>query len=257
MAFALPRLVALRWLVILVSGPTLVCALAACSGGSSTNPASAQSETTEPSGSGGFGQRNVNDPKSNDHAGQGGAKHGAGAGTAGANDAEAGDGNAGASDAEAGAAGAVDPGPPPPPCDLEGNCESQCRTKVTCGIQAANECEFAGFDGATVEVGCGQRASVGVACCGACGCVPVEVYFDGTSCWQGIAECNGRLVSPHAPTTPNPSFTPNSSAYGNFYPGGAGAGAGGGAGASGASSGGGPSSGGSSGAAGTVTVGSE
>jgi hypothetical protein len=107
----------------------------------------------------------------------------------------------------------------PPPCDLNGNCSSQGDgATVTCGVVPGNECEFAGFVGATAQVAWGQAAVIGLACCGQCECVPVEVYFDGVQCWQGLPQCaNNKFITPHPTTTPNPSFTPNKDAYGSFY----------------------------------------
>lgn len=120
-------------------------------------------------------------------------------------------------DGVAGAEASVEPPPPPAPpesCELGGSCLTDCEDRsVTCGVQATGLfCEFEGLSGATVEVTCNQRAVIGLACCGGCGCVPVEVYFDGTYCWQGVPQCAGqglenRMLVPHEPTTPNPSFT--------------------------------------------------
>jgi hypothetical protein len=90
---------------------------------------------------------------------------------------------------------------------------------VTCGIESNGfACEFEGFLGATADVSCAERVVIGTACCGSCGCVPVEIYFDGTRCWQGMPLCqlpgfNGRLFKPHRTTEPNPSFTPPPSFY--------------------------------------------
>jgi len=129
--------------------------------------------------------------------------------------------------ASAGQAGALDepaPPPPPPSCELEQTCSASCeRTKVHCGVEFTGfSCEFEGFQGATAEVSCGQRAVVGTACCGGCGCTPVEVYFDGTYCWQGMPQCEleqfkDRVFLAHLPTTPNTTFTPPSDLPGSFY----------------------------------------
>jgi hypothetical protein len=110
-------------------------------------------------------------------------------------------------------------GAPPPPCDLSGNCSSHGDgTTVTCGVVPGNECEFSGFVGATAQVAWGQAAVIGLACCGQCECIPVQVYFDGAQCWQGIPGCaENRFINPHPTTTPNPTFTPNPEAYGSFY----------------------------------------
>jgi len=114
--------------------------------------------------------------------------------------------------------------PPPESCDLNGTCVSKCEdTTVTCGIESHGlACELEGFTGATAQVSCGQRVVIGTACCGECGCVPVEVYFDGSYCWQGVPECKvdalaNRMFFPHQTTTPNPSFTPPDMGPGSFY----------------------------------------
>ena len=95
--------------------------------------------------------------------------------------------------------------PPRDQCDLNGGCVSTCTTpSAICAVSTdGNYCELKGFVGASAEVGCGQRAIVGIACCGACECVPVEVFFDGTSCWQGMPQCtqpalSGQMFFPHA-----------------------------------------------------------
>jgi hypothetical protein len=168
-------------------------------------------------------------------------------------------------DAIAGSAGeALDPtavgstggqaGEPRAPCDLEGHCDPKIvDEQFTCGVVSGNECEFAGFVGATAQVSPGQRVVIGTACCGACECVPVEVYFDGDRCWQGMSRCSAALVNPHPTTTPNPAFTPSTEAYGSFYLGSAGSEGretSGGAGGTGSAGSGG---GGASGSAGTAT----
>ncbi|HET7541240.1 MAG TPA: hypothetical protein VFK05_15285 [Polyangiaceae bacterium] len=124
----------------------------------------------------------------------------------------------------AGADSAGTDSPPRETCDLGGSCLSDCEDRsVTCGVAPSNvACEFQGFTGATAEVSCNRRVVIGTACCGACGCVPVEVYFDGTDCWQGIPECkegvfSNRMLFPHEPTTPNPSFTLPTDVFGSFY----------------------------------------
>jgi hypothetical protein len=103
-----------------------------------------------------------------------------------------------------------------PSCELDDTCTSQCEDEeVTCGVNSTGvACEFEGFAGATAPVTCGERVIVGTACCGGCGCVPVELFFDGEHCWQGIPSCelpefNGRLFDPHPTTAPNPSFVPD------------------------------------------------
>ena len=142
-------------------------------------------------------------------------------------------------------------GEPPAPCDLEGHCDPKSPAQqVTCGVVAGDACEFAGFIGATADVSLGQRAVIGTACCGACECVPVEVYFDGKQCWQGLSGCIAQLLNPHPTTAPNPAFSPPPpSDSGSFYLGSAGS-----AGeTAGGSAGGAGGAGGASGAAGTAT----
>ncbi len=101
-------------------------------------------------------------------------------------------------------------------CTTTTNCKN---TPVTCGVESSGAaCEFEGFNGATTQVTCGQQVVIGTACCGGCGCIPVEVYFDGTYCWQGLPKCMlpefaDQVFHPHATTTPNPSFMPPSSFY--------------------------------------------
>jgi len=107
-------------------------------------------------------------------------------------------------------------------CELNGNCSSKCEDSdatYTCGVQSLPfVCEFEGFNGATAQVACGERVVLGTTCCGDCGCVQVELFFDGSRCWQGIPDCalpafKNRLVEPHPTTTPNPSFVPPDSFY--------------------------------------------
>ncbi len=218
--------------------------------GSAGDPASTQSETGENSGlsgAGGAKQHNTagaknsragaagragvtSDPDSTDETtGETGGSTGESGGSVGSSA-----GSTGETDGDSAAAGAsgADAGPPPP-CDLLGNCGSECAVPtVTCGVRTGAECEFKGFDGATAEVSCGKPTVVGIACCGACGCVPVEVYFDGAQCWQGIPKCEGHdpsqppFLQPHATTTPNPSFTPPTTVVGSFSLGNGGTGGG-------------------------------
>jgi len=88
-------------------------------------------------------------------------------------------------------------------------------------VSPGTACEFEGFTGATGEVTCNERVVIGTACCGGCGCIPVEVYFDGTYCWQGVPECKEqnlaqRMLYPHQPTTPNTSYIPPDNVPGSF-----------------------------------------
>jgi hypothetical protein len=220
-----PHMPSLRFLLV---APAFLCVLAACTfkPGNSDNPASAQSGTGENAGAGGVAQHNVAGAKNGSHAGAAGR-------TGVTHDPKSSGGSAGALASDsAGAGSTTDPSPegdagqPPPPCDLQGNCSTKCEdSAATCGVVSGNECEFQGFVGATAQVSCGKPSVVGTACCGACDCVPVEVYFDGTQCWQGTPQCKGRdpsqppFMQPHPTTTPNPSFTPPSTVFGSFYPG--------------------------------------
>lgn len=195
----------------------LALILAACSGGpgnshdnASTDTASTHTEIATAGSAGGERAK----PTSHAGAGRPNANpnsHSAGGSTAGTDDPDT-DGDS------AGMGGAAGAGDSPPPCDLEGNCNSDGDDrKVTCDVQPWFECEYAGFVGATAQVGWGQSAVIGIACCGACECVPVEVYFDGARCWQGIPQCDGKLANPHPTTAPNPAFTPRTDVYGTFY----------------------------------------
>ena len=134
--------------------------------------------------------------------------------------------DAGAAGASAGQAGAIESAPPPPPpsCELDRTCTIEGEaTVVHCAVDYVGfTCEFEGFKGATAEISGGRRAVIGTACCGGCGCTPVEVYFDGTYCWQGIPQCelpqfSDQVFSPHLPTDPNPTFKPPTNVPGTFY----------------------------------------
>ncbi|HKO47868.1 MAG TPA: hypothetical protein VJV79_09095 [Polyangiaceae bacterium] len=188
-------------------------------------------DTDEIGGAGGMVQPHVAGSKSSSYAGKRGSTN---------TKRDTAKDNAGATDNSPNTAEQAGAGPLPEPpltstdpvhesCELDGGCTAQCEdTTVTCGVESTGiACEFEGFTGATAEVACGQRLIVGTACCGGCGCVPVELFFDGTRCWQGIPGCgldqfNNRLFDPHATTTPNPSFIPPPS----FYLGGGGIGGG-------------------------------
>jgi hypothetical protein len=102
-----------------------------------------------------------------------------------------------------------------PDCDANsesGSCAHMCPDAgVGCTVQFATfSCELAEFADASAIVTCGQTATVGTACCGGCGCVAVEVYYDGRQCWEGIPDCPdsavagfaGRWFDPHAPHAP-------------------------------------------------------
>jgi len=191
-----------------------MCSLGACTIKTDYSDSASTDTEIESGGTESGGQSPVNTST----AGRPGAKPSA---TGGKSSDESGgsSGMAIGSDAAGVGGAAGDDSAPPPPCDLNGNCQSNGDGATgTCGVVSGNECEFAGFVGATAQVAWGQAAVIGLACCGQCECVPVEVYFDGVQCWQGIPQCaNSRFVLPHATTTPNPSFTPNTSAYGSFH----------------------------------------
>jgi hypothetical protein len=121
---------------------------------------------------------------------------------------------------------------PPDECDIDGGCVSQCGVpgsaqSAVCAVVLRDAlCELEGFVGASADVACGQRALIGTACCGACGCVPVEVFFDGTNCWQGMPTCTapelaGHFLNPHAPGAADGGWMPDASngVQGEFYPG--------------------------------------
>lgn len=193
--------------------------LGACSGDpdKARDPASSPTEIENGSGKSTTpsGDRTQNKPRAGT-AGSAGTKPSP-TGTGG-RDSEPDTADAGVDSAGMGGA-AGEAGEPPPPCDLNGNCSSDGDgATVTCGVVPWNECEFSGFVGATADVHWGQAKVIGTACCGACECVPVEVYFDGAQCWQGIPQCgNNQFVVPHATTTPNPSFTPPTDIWGTFH----------------------------------------
>jgi hypothetical protein len=126
------------------------------------------------------------------------------AGQAGGGD-EAGDASGAAGSGDAGTNNAP-AGTTLPECDLDGGCASNCTGEtVTCGVESYQDfCEFESFHDTPVTVTCGQTATAGIANCGGCGTVAVEVYYDGSKCWEGIPDCPldgfaGKLVSPHAP----------------------------------------------------------
>lgn len=119
----------------------------------------------------------------------------------------------GTSAGEAGAAGAVaaSPDPPPAECALDGgtcsaNPHPTCaEPRAKCTVRDPGfSCELPKFAGVSATVACGATATVGTACCGACGCVKVEVYYDGEYCWEGFPDCSlpeyaGKLLFPKLP----------------------------------------------------------
>ena len=251
---------------LLVLAPTLVCFLSACTVATddATSPNSTQAAAGEVGGSSGEGgSDNARSQASGSRAGGAGkSSRSVGAGTAGQS-ARPSDGHsgtsestgdettgtvssAGSSNLSSGGAGlgepaSTEPVSPPQSCDLDNGCVTDCEeNSVTCDIASTNvACEFEGFTGATAQVACGRRVVIGMACCGGCGCVPVEVFFDGNYCWQGVPRCEGgalgnKMLFPHAPTTSNLSYTLPSNVPGSFYLGSGGfAGSGGSAGSSG------------------------
>lgn len=211
--------------------PTLLV-LGACSTHSGT-PSDSGSNQLEASAEGGAsdgGETNASDSRDTSRDGAGGAGKSNGHGTT----------NSGGTINSPGKPDSASPSPHSnsdadgagetevhPTCEWGDTCKSQCvDEEATCGVKSTGvACEFEGFTGATAQVACGERVVVGTACCGGCGCVPVELYFDGENCWQGIPSCdlpefNNLLFDPHATTTPNPAFVPS----GPFYLGEAGAG---------------------------------
>jgi hypothetical protein len=133
---------------------------------------------------------------------------------------------------DAGAGGSLDaedsqdPVVPPNDCDIDGGCVSHCTDQsVICAVVSRDAlCELEGFAGASAEVGCGQRAIIGTACCGECGCVSVEVFFDGKDCWQGVPTCTvaewtDQFLDPHAPGAADGGWisAANNGVQGRFY----------------------------------------
>jgi len=210
----------------LFAPPALFCFLSACSiqPEDLSNSASAQTGTGEGGSAGSVALSNL-----------AGAKNGARAGAAGRTEVQdpdpdnkdvdppgedtepANTGNTG----NTGSAGApAEEEDLPESCELNNTCASKNEdTIVTCGVvSSGHACEFDGFSGATASIAGGQRVVVGTACCGGCGCIPVELYFDGKHCWQGIPQCSlgnfeNQVFTPHPTTTPNPSFVPPNSFY--------------------------------------------
>jgi hypothetical protein len=115
----------------------------------------------------------------------------------------------------------------PNDCDIDGGCVSQCTDQsAICAVVSRDTplCELQGFVGASAELGCAQRAIIGTACCGECGCVPVEVFFDGKNCWQGVPTCTAaewtdQFLSPHAPGAADGGWisAANNGVQGQFY----------------------------------------
>jgi len=210
--------------------PTFVCVLGACASdpGTSADPSPVEPQIGASGGASGVQQRNV-----------AGSRNGAGGRDNVKRNPTKEDESADV-DGDPGAAGdgpiAEQPPVPEDPipedpipedpllesCELDGDgkCVTKCSdTVATCGVISTGfACEFEGFTGATAEVACAQRLVIGTACCGGCGCVPVELFFDGKRCWQGIPKCDfpqfsNKLYSPHPTSEPNPSFIPPVSFY--------------------------------------------
>jgi hypothetical protein len=120
---------------------------------------------------------------------------------------EAGDGASGATSSDDGGAGPQSaPLDPASECDIDGGCISKCPSDtVNCTVEfPPGECEFEAFRDIPTSVTCGQSVTVGIANCGGCGSVAVQVYYDGSYCWQGIPDCMlpqfvGKFLNPHAP----------------------------------------------------------
>jgi len=189
------------------------CLIGACHAVSEDTPAASGGGGS--SASVGEGAPGGNASDGSMHAGGSGGTSAAGHPAVGSGEAgqagEAGGGNE-AGDAS-GAAGTGDAGTNNTPtsttpleCDLDGGCASNCTGEtVSCEVESfASACEFELFHDTPATVTCGRTATVGIANCGACGSVAVEVYYDGSHCWQGIPDCQGPLsfgkfFDPHAP----------------------------------------------------------
>ena len=113
--------------------------------------------------------------------------------------------NAGArDDAGTGADGGTSE--PETECNIDGGCAAVCHGQTArCAVELAGfSCELDQFQGAEATVTCGDKVAVGTTSCGACGSVAVQVFFDGTRCWQGIPDCQqpgflGTFFLPHDP----------------------------------------------------------
>ena len=96
----------------------------------------------------------------------------------------------------------------PPTCDPDE--ASTCAGSVCSGDQSATctvvpdptFCEFveANEAGAAVHLACGQTAKVILVNCGACDSVWVDLYFDGTNCWQSVYNCTSLWLDSHPPS---------------------------------------------------------
>jgi hypothetical protein len=124
---------------------------------------------------------------------------------AGAEDASVEDASADASADDAGTDGLGPDGTGE--CNLDGGCKASCTADagVTCTIAPSNfACELEQYADASADVSCGGTTTLGMACCGGCGCVAVEVYYDGRRCWQGMPDCaisqfTNEFFDPHPP----------------------------------------------------------
>ena len=91
-------------------------------------------------------------------------------------------------------------------CDLDGGCAAVCHGQAAhCTVELAGfSCELDAFQSASANVACGETSTVGTALCGGCGSVDVQLYFDGTRCWEGLPGCtrpeySGKFFLPHPP----------------------------------------------------------
>ncbi|MEP7051951.1 MAG: hypothetical protein ABJB12_16420 [Pseudomonadota bacterium] len=91
-------------------------------------------------------------------------------------------------------------------CDIDGGCAAVCHGQsARCAVaHAGYSCELAQFENTATTVACGETATIGTADCGGCGTVAVEVYFDGSRCWEGMPDCalsgfTGTFFVPHSP----------------------------------------------------------